>query len=496
MSRRLLVPLAVAVLVAGATTAATLSWPVLPRGPAPARPPTTAAVVERTLACPNVSGAPARVSARASVATLPGLGGPGRAAMTGLGGSFPVPLPALATAGSGKTTDVRVIGGITRVDAGGSLAAGVGAELVTRSYFGPARGLAETRCAAAAADTWFVGGSTAVGATAALLLVNTGEVMATANLSLLTATGRVAPRIAQGIEVAPRSSVTVALESLAPNLPALATHVVVVSGRLAAILVDSRHRAKVALGVDYVPPTAGPARSAVVPGLLAGPGPRLVSLAVPGPDDATVELRVITADGSFVPASLNAVTVPAGTVAQVDLAGVLAGRPAGVVLSSDVPVIAGGFSSSTDPRGQNSDFAWSAATSPLAGPALLPDNRVPALPLARSVLLLTAPDTAATVALTALTGRSSGVPARAPVQVSVRVPAGRTVAVPLQSLAPAAADFSLVVAPMPGSGPVYGSRQLYEEWSGGLWLSQLALVQTEATVRVPVVVGDPAAGVP
>lgn len=491
MSRRLLPPLVVAALVGGATTAASTSWPVLPMQPAPAPPAAVAPVVERTLGCPNVSGATDRVSARASVAILPQFGGPGRAAMTGLGGSFPVPLPVVTTAGGVKTVDVRVTGGITRVDAGGPLAAGVAAELVTRAYVGPARGLAETRCAAAAPDTWFVGGATTAGTTAALVLVNTEDVAATANLSLLTPAGRVAPRVSQGIEVAPRGSVTVALQSLAPDMPVLATHVAVISGRLAAILIDSRHRAEVPLGVDYVPPTASPAHTAVVPGLFAGAGPRVVSVAVPGPDDATVALRVVTADGAFVPAALDAVRVRAGGVTQVDLATVLAGRPAGVVVSSDVPVVTGGFSGQIDPRTHDSDFAWTAATPPLAGPALLPDNRVPALPLARAVLLLTAPDTAATVAI-----GPAAPGGRAPAPVLVQVPAGRTVAVPLRAYAAPGRDFALVVSPVPGSGPVYGSRQLYEQWSGGLWLSQLTLVQTAATVRVPVVVQDTAAGAP
>jgi len=495
MSRRILAPLAVAALVAGATTATSMAWPVLPREPARAGRPANAPVIERTLVCPDVSGRAGRVSARVSVAALPDPGRTGRAAATGLRGSFAVPLPVVATAGAAKTVDVTVAGGVARVDAGGPLAAGVAAELVTRTYRGPARGLAETRCPAASPDTWFVGGSTRPGASTSLLLVNPDDVAATANVSLLTANGPVAPRSAQGIEVAARSSLSLALESLAPDVPALATHVVVIEGRLAATVVDRRHRAELPLGVDYVPPVAAPARSAVVPGIAGGPGPRVVSIAVPGAVDATVELRVVSTEGSFVPASLNAVRVRAGAVGQVDLATVLAGQPAAVVVTSDEPVIASGFAAQSNPLTHGTDFAWTGATPSLGGPALIPDNWRQGLRLARGVLLLTAPGAGGTVALTAL---GSG-PATSPVAagpVTVRVPAGRTIAVPLVPPAFPPGEYGLVVAPAPGSGPVYGSREVYEQWSQGIWLSQFTLERTEATVRVPVVVEDPAAGVP
>lgn len=490
MSRRLLAPLLVAVVVAGGFTAAALSWPVLPRVPGAPRPPSSAPVLERSLVCADVAGVPGRVTTRASLAALPGPARAGRAAMTAVRGAAAGPLPVLVGARTVNRADLARPGGPLRAEAQGILAAGAAAELLARFDAGPARGLAETRCAAAAPDGWFVGGSTTVGSSASLLLVNPDDVVATADLSLMTTAGPVAPRSAQGVEVPAHGSVRMALESLAPNMPALATHVAVTAGRLAATVFDSRHLAGLALGVDYVAPTAAPARAAVVPGLVAGSGARSVLLAVPGPDDASVELRVVTTDGSFVPASLNAVRVRAGTVVPVDLAKVLAGRPAAVAVSSDVPVLAGGFSAQGDPVTREAEFAWTAATPPLGGAALVPDNRVRGAQ--RSVLLLTAPEASATVSLT---GLSSG-PQAAPGPVTIRVPAGRTIAVPLQVLRVTGGEFALVVTPVPGSGPVYGSRQLYEQRGRGLWLSQLALERTEATASVPTVVQDPAAGVP
>lgn len=489
MSRRLLAPLAVAALVAGLTTAASTSWPVLPTASRPATGPTEAPVIERNLVCPDVTGVAGRTFTRATVAALPGATGAGSAAMSALRGSFPVSLPRLAGSSTVAVGDVAVQGGPTRLDVHGALAARVAAEQVTRSDGGLSRGLAEARCIAASSDSWFVGGSTGVGAAATLLLVNPDDVPATADVGLLTPSGPVAPRSAQSIQVPARGSLRLALEALAPDVAALATHVVVRAGRLVATVLDTRHRADLPLGVDYLAPTAAPARTAVVPGLPAGPGARRVYLAAPGADDATVELRVVSSEGAYVPATLNAVHVPAGTVVQVELAKVLSERPASVVATSDVPVLAAGFASVVHPRTGVGEFAWTGATPPLRGPALLPDNRV-RNPV-DSVLQLSAPGAAATVSVTALPAGGGAVAGPFP----VRVPAGRTIVVPLHTLAIPPGSFALVVTPVAGSGLVYAARLLFELGSRGVLMSTLVLEQTEGTVTVPVAVPDPAAGV-
>lgn len=488
MSRRLLAPLAVAVAVGGATAAASMGWPVLPAH-RPARTPTSAPVVERNLVCPDVTGVPGRTFTRATVAALPGRAGAGSAAMSALRGTFPVPLPGLAGAAAVAAADVAVRGGPVRLDAHGALAARVAAEQLTRSDGGPARGLAETRCVPASTDTWFVGGSTVVGASATLLLVNPDDVAATVDIGLLTPGGPVAPRSAQSVEVPAGGSVRVPLETLAPDAAALAIHVAVRAGRVASAVLDSRRRAELPRGVDYLPVAAAPAPTSVVPGLPGGSGARRVFLAAPGPDDATVELRVVTPEGAYVPAALNAVRVPAGTVVAVELAKVLAGRPASVVVRSDVPVLAGGFTGVADPRTGVAEFAWTGAAPPLRGPTLVPDNRV-RNPV-DSVLELSAPDTAAAVTVTALPA-GGGPPASLP---PVRVPAGHTVVVPLHALSVPPGSFALVVTPVAGSGPVYAARVLFEVGTRGVLISALGLERTEATVTVPVAVPDPAVGV-
>lgn len=487
--RRVLAPLLVAVLVAGATVAASARWPVLPTQALPPGPVGSALVAERSLVCPDLSGVPGRTFTRATVAALPGPAGSGTAALRPVGTRATVPLPALAGPGSTAIADTAAPGGPIRVDARGPLAAGVAAQQVTRSDGGPARGLAENRCVPVTPDMWFVGGATTAGSSASLLLVNPDDVPAAADVTLLTPAGAVSPRSAQGIEVGPRSSVRVALESLAPDTPALATHVGVVTGRLAAALFDARRRADLPLGVDYVPLSPPPARTAVVPGLLGGPGPRRLLVAAPGPDDATVALRVTSSEGSFVPAAFSAVRVRAGTVVQVELARTLAGHSAAVAVTSDVPVLAGAISGQVDPRTGVGEFAWTGAGSPLRGPALVPDDRVRGP--ADSVLVLTAPAAAGLVQVTTLgAGRAPSRP------ITITVPAGTTIDVPLHRLAVPTGSFAVVVTPLPGSGLVFGARALFELGPRGVLVSALTLVRTGATVALRDVVEDPAAGSP
>lgn len=489
MSRRLLAPLAVAAVVTGATLASAVSWPVLPSTAPPAAAAPSGPVIERNLVCPDLSGSPGETRTRLTVAALPGAGR-GTAAVSAVQGRFPVPLPTVSTSTGTARLDVASRGGAVLVDAHGPIAAGVAAEQVTRTSGGPGRGLTETRCAPAAPESWFVGGATTVDSFATLRLVNPDPVPATADVSVLTTTGPVDPRSAQGIDVPPAGSVDLALESLAPGSTALATHVSVTSGRLVAAVLDVRHAADLPLGGDYVPASgAGPARVAVVPGLLPGSGYRRVVLATPGPDDATVTLRVVSGDGAFVPTSLNAVRVPAGTVVQVDLAPILRGAAAAVEVTSDVPVVAGAVSGQSDPRTGATDFSWTGAGPALTGSALVPDNRLGGG--VDTLLVLSAPGAAAAVTVTAFAaGRRPAAPRRIP------VPAGRTVAVSVRTLGLPAGSFALVVRPAVGSGPVYGARELVEPDSGGVLLCELDLERTDADVVVPAVVPDPAAGAP
>lgn len=154
------------------------------------------------------------------------------------------------------------------------------------------------------------------------------------------------------------------------------------------------------------------------------------------------------------------------------------------------PVVAGALAGSLDAGTGVAEFAWTGATPALRGSAVVPDNRVG--PAVDGVLVLTAPGRPAAVTVQSLPAR--GGPPTAP--VPVRVPAGHTVAIVLSRLGIPPGNSALVVTPAAGSGPVYGARMLLERGARGLLFSILPLEATEATVRVPTAVGDPAAGAP
>jgi hypothetical protein len=103
----------------------------------------------------------------------------------------------------------------------------------------------------------------------------------------------------------------------------------------------------------------------------------------------------------------------------------------------------------------------------------------------QSRLLISAPKGAARVVVSGLGGR----------QRTVSVPARRTVFVGLRSLIKNATG-AIVVRPLPGSGPVYAARDLYEAAGGGPLRAVLPLRTAPRTVLAPAVHYDPDAALP
>ncbi len=490
-----LVVLLTGALVGGGCYAATGAWPRLTPGvavvagvAAGAPAPVAVPVQSRSLICPDVSGAPGRTSTRLAV-TGPAAAGGGTVLAAPTGRPAGPALLRLVGAQALARTDVAVPAGAVAVTAAGPVASTVAAVTVSRTAGGPGQGLAEARCGSPARDYWFVGGATGPGEAALLRLVNPDAVPATADVALLSPAGPVDVRAGRGIAVAPRGTLTIPLDTLAPNSPLLATHVRVRAGRLAAALLDRRRLAATPLGVDYVPTGAGPSRRLLVGGVPAGTGARALSVAVPGPDPATVRVEVLTDHGSYVPAGAESMSVRAGSVAGLDLTRALRGAPAGVRLTSDVPIVAGvvAFASGADGAG---DLAWVGAGPPLPGAVVVPDVRRSTV--ISSSLSLTAPQAAATVRLDpVLPAVERGAAGRS---VTVTVPAGRSLTVGLDGLRTGSGALGVRVTPLPGSGPVYGTRELLETSARGVLVSLLGLLADPGTVPATAVLDDPAVG--
>lgn len=416
----------------------------------PARP-VSAPVASAAAVCPDPSGA------RVSVVTPPGSRGPGRAAVAGTDVSLTKP-------GTAWHTEVKKGAGPWTFGAYGSLAAGLTVEQTT----GSGGGLAGTRCAGPATDEWFMGPGPADAKDMVLFLTNVDGHSVTVGLEGLSDTGSIETPEGQAITVEAHATRQIhigrdtdGLGPVAAGVKLIALHVLAAPGRIVAAVRVQRQK-----GADWLPP-ATQATHLVVPGVPSGSGGRRLLVAVPGHDPASVAVEVMSPDGTFPPAGQR--TVQAAALAVTPLSLGLGGKPAGLRLVSDHPVIA------TLVADQGEDFAVTAAARPLGPGGLVADDRD------GSTLLITAPAGAA-VRVTQITAQGPAANAK-----DVNVPAGRTVEVAMPP--PAGADgYGVMVVPRPGSGPVYAARFLKVKKQG---ITVLPLVAARTSVLLPPVTDVP-----
>jgi hypothetical protein len=260
-------------------------------------------------------------------------------------------------------------------------------------------------------------------------------------------------------------------------------HVHATSGSVTAALLHRQTSGLRPDGVDFMPATQPPTRSAVIAGFAPGLGPRRLMLANPGALDAMVDLRLVTRAGSFAPAGANQVVVPAGHTLAVNLDRAFAATTGAVELKSDQPVVAEGLSV-TAQAPHRPDLMWLAATPPLVGSAGIAVGREP--DGGDCLLLLTAPHAAAQVRVTTLTGRTA----------TISVPAGHSVAVDVTATIrtnvgqPGAASWPFVVTAI-GSAPVYGVRVLQFAGAHGALITDQPLVALPTPIVLPAVHPDP-----
>lgn len=470
----------VVVVVLGAATGTSASRPVAPVI-------STAPVSSVTLVCPDLNGTPTGATTTAAAADLaaaltPPSQSEGTVTATVLAGPKSKTQALTLNPGAELHSKAKVDETVA-VHASGSVAASLAADLVTETPVGPARGLASARCTAPATDWWFAGADGRVGFTDVLSLANPAPAAADVSISMWAAKGPLSTTRLEMIRVPARSAIHIGLASIAPDVATIAIHVHATSGTVSAALVDRRSSALLSYGGDFIPATLPPARSAVVAGFATGSGPRRLVLADPGPLAATVNLRLVTGSGSFVPAGINQVVVSAGHTRLISLEKPLAGGTGAVELTSDQPVLATGVSSSTAPP-HRPDLMWLAATNPLNGSAGVATGRDP--DGGPCLLLLSAPQGRAEVRVSTPSGKST----------TISVPAGHSLAVNITATIrePAsqagAASWPFVVTSV-GSAPVYGVRVLTFAGAHGALVTGEPLVALPAPIVLPAVREDP-----
>jgi len=375
----------------------------------------TVPIASATVACPDPAGA------RVSALTPPGSRVPGRAQATGAAVSLTAP-------GTDWSTDVKKGSGPWTFAASGSLAAGLTVEQTATND-----GLAGTRCPEPGADRWFVGPGPADAKDIGLSLTNIDDRPVTVDVEGLSGDGSIESVDGPSVSAVAGHTTRLihvgrepdGLGDAAMGADIIALHVRAVTGRVVASVRVQRKK-----GADWLPATT-PGTRLVVPGVPSGKGGRRLLVAVPGRDEASVKVQVMSPDGTFAPADHSTIQAAAMAVTPLDLG--LGGKPAGVRLISSRPVVAALVAD------QGDDFAATTAVAELGPGGLVADARN------KTTLLLTAPDRAAVVRVTQVAAQG---PAGAP--QDVRVAAGRTVEVTMPP--PASGRRGLIVVPQPGSG--------------------------------------------
>ena len=245
-------------------------------------------------------------------------------------------------------------GGIlTLAPADGRVANAVGA-VTTLTKNGDLRGLTAAPCTQPSAMSWIVGGSIAAGSSAELRLVNPGVTPATAKVTLYGSIGRLSLPSNGEITVPAGGSSSLALETKGSQDPRIAVSVEADGGSVVPTLVTESLDGETPAGTDVITPGAAPATDLVIPGVeIVEPAAQgevadaktgadssdtpAVRIINPGAAPATVSVTMLGKDGAHPLAGAQSVTIDAGSVFDIQLAGVAAGTY-GVQVTSSTPV--------------------------------------------------------------------------------------------------------------------------------------------------------------
>lgn len=203
---------------------------------------------------------------------------------------------------------------------------------------GDYRSLALTRCDTPRVAGSFTGVSTRRGSSSALVLTNRTDRPATAQLTLHTETGRAETGTRTDVVVAPQSTETVLLESLAPDKDSVGVSVTVQGAPVTMSLQTAERSGLTPGGAEILTAQSAPAAEHLIPGAVVSAGqPLRVSLLNPSGQATVARVRILDSSGREV--ANQRVSIPAsGTIDAVSEA-VAPGRYA-VAVEADAPVIA------------------------------------------------------------------------------------------------------------------------------------------------------------
>lgn len=232
-------------------------------------------------------------------------------------------------------------------------------------------GLLAATCQPAASEQWLIGAETTVGRESLLILQNSTNLDASADLELFAEGGQVQATGLNAISVPANDFTVVPLASFAPKAKTLAVHVVSKGGAISAWIQQKTTRGLTNGGADLITSQGPAANVQVLPGLFvrgSALATRLIAsnpdyqdltpalhVFVPGVTDATVTIQVISSNANVFGTVVKQ-TVQAGRINRIEIPGLSDGDYA-VIVQSDQPVQAEAIFSRVV-SGKTPDFAY------------------------------------------------------------------------------------------------------------------------------------------
>ena len=371
----------------------------------------------------------------------------GETATAGSAGAKAKASPPVTETTPGAVATVTAPGnGGTAVAATGKMAEGFEAEQSDAS------GTGLVSCTHPGSDMWFVGTGQAAGASQVwLYLMNTGNLTASADVTIITDTG-LQSGLSSAITIAPGQSVSENITKYVTGSQALALHVQTNTGQVAASAWEGNGS-----GGAWLPQANAPSTSVVIPGLTVASSAAKLFVVVPGSTDAQLKVVAYTPAGAVNQFPGSPVDASAGAATPLALNS-LGASAAGLKLTSNQPILAGVLVPGTGIG------SFTTGVAPITEQGVVAGN-----PATRGItvgLLLTAPSAAARASISVI--GADGTVTTPVGDQSVAVAAGHTLAVAVSRPADGSREpFAIVVTPQHGSGPLYAVR-VVTSGAGGL----------------------------
>lgn len=221
-------------------------------------------------------------------------------------------------------------------------------------------------CSVSNGEQWFVGGSGSITSKSILSIVNSGFSESAVEIEVYTSNAALE---AKQITIAPNSTKSISVDTLAPGEDSLVIAVKTKSGRVSSFLFDERKKGLRSLGADYVAPVSAPSKVITIPAIsdlqgkssVAGSiSSHLLRLMIPGSIDANIEVAINSNDGNFVPVGLSELKVKSRRVINIPLTFAPQKQAFSIIVKSDQPILGSVLSSYT--FGKNSEIAWATST--------------------------------------------------------------------------------------------------------------------------------------